>query len=297
MSYTEHRFRTADGPMLYYRSYGEGPRTIICLPGLTRNCKDFERLAEHLAPNYRVITPDLRGRGQSEWDPKMARYVPPTYVRDVWGLLDELGIYEVTVIGTSLGGLMAMIMSDQNASRLRGVVMNDVGPEIPPEAIVRILAYVGSTPSQPDWKAAAERVQENYGIAFPDRDEAFWDDQVRLAWREEPDGTVTPDHDPAIGAALLKVAKAARFLGWLQKLGVKRMKGVNLDRWDDFRQMSMPVLLLQGELSDILTSEIVGRMQAVKPDLQVTVVPACGHAPTLDEPEARAAIDAFLDRL
>ncbi len=294
MTASEHHYTSHDGLDLFCREYGEGPDTVICLPGLTRNSKDFERLAEHLADRWRVLTPDLRGRGQSARDPNWKQYLPPTYVKDTWTLMDTLGLESAAIIGTSLGGLMAMIMADQQPQRLRGVVMNDVGPEVAPAALARILEYAGRTPPQPDWAAAADMTRQNYEIAYPDEDEAFWDRQARLAWRELDDGRVAPDYDPAIGDALRHVAKSMWLVRLLQKFGIRRLKGLNLSPWDNFRQMNMPVLLLEGGISDIVTPETIGRMKAIKPDLEVVEVPGRGHAPTLDEPEARAAIDRFL---
>lgn len=297
MSTAEHRITTFDGLSLYCRDYGAGADVVLCLHGLTRNSKDFASLAQHLAERRRVLAPDMRGRGKSERDPNWPQYLPPTYVRDVWSLLDSLGVERVAVIGTSMGGLMAMIMADQQPERLRGVVLNDVGPEVPPEAVGRILEYVGRIPAQPDWEAAVRTVRENYGLAYPEADDAFWAHQARLAWRERPDGTVVPDHDPAIGDALRQAGKSAPFLRFLQRLGMRRVKGVNLDPWDNFRAMTMPVLVLRGEHSDVLTAEILAKMRRGKPKLRTVTVPGVGHAPTLDEPAAREAIDDFLEGL
>jgi len=298
MSYTEHHYRSEDGLSLYYRNYGSGDDVVICLPGLTRNSKDFEDLAGHLSTRWRVISPDLRGRGRSDHDPKPSHYFAGTYVRDVWTLLDGLGIRNFAIIGTSLGGLMAMIMADQQADRLRGVVLNDIGPEFPPDAVARILQYVGRTPPAPDWNTAATLIQEKYGLAFPGLGDDFWQNFVRLSYRENEEGHPEPDMDRAIGDALRRAHGALKFLQWLRRLGLKRrVAGVNIDSWDSFRAMVMPCLLLRGELSDVLTKEMTDRMQSVKPDLETVTVPERGHAPLLDEPVARSAIDSFLGRL
>jgi len=297
LSYREHRYKSRDGLSLYYREYGGGDDVVLCLHGLTRNCKDFEGLAGHLAGKYRIITPDLRGRGQSDLDPKWKQYLPPTYVRDIWGLLDELDVSSVTVIGTSLGGLMAMIMADQQPQRLRGVVLNDVGPEVPPAAIARILQYAGRTPPQENWAAAQATVRENYGLSYPDEDEDFWNHQTHLGWIERADGRVEPDCDPAIGDALRHAAKSAGLVRLLQRLGIRRLRGINLDPWESFRAMTMPVLVLRGELSDVLPPRTLEAMQTVKANLKVATIPGRGHAPTLDEAAARDAIDRFLATL
>lgn len=297
MSFTSHHYTSFDGLSLHYREYGAGDDVVLCLPGLTRNCKDFEDIAEHLSDRWRVLTPDLRGRGESDRDPQWKQYLPPTYVRDAWTLLDTLGIQRVVILGTSLGGLMSMIMADQQPERLRGVIINDVGPEVNPDAIARIAAYVGATPPQPDWAAATRMAEANYALAYPDADEAFWQHQARVAWRERDDGMIEPDYDPAIGDAMRHALKSIRLLTWLQRLGIKRLKGLNLDNWDNFRAMTMPCLLLRGELSDVITPDTVRRMKSIKPDLELVPVPGRGHVPLLTEPEAQAAIDGFLGKL
>ena len=302
MTFTEHRFESSDGLSLYCRSYGSGRDVAVCLPGLTRNSKDFEDLAEHLAGHaqrpWRVLSPDLRGRGRSDHDPKPANYHPGTYARDVWTLLDGLGIRRFALIGTSLGGLVSLVMADQQPDRLRGIVLNDMGPETPPEAVARILQYVGRTPPASDWEAAIADARANYGHALPGVPDDFWPRYVRRFWVEDDSGRPVPDIDPAIGDALRRAYKAARVLRWLRRLRlVRRIAGVPLDTWDAFDAATMPCLLLHGELSDVLTGEIVRRMQARKPHLQVVDVPDRGHAPLLNEPAALAAIDSFLSRL
>lgn len=295
MSFTGHHYRSRDGLSLYYRSYGCGNKVVLCLPGLTRNCKDFEDLAEHLAEQWRVISPDLRGRGQSGWDPKPAHYHLGTYVRDVWKLLDELAIERVVVIGTSLGGLIAMAMAGQQAQRLRGVVLNDIGPEVPPAAVTRILQYAGRTPPAEDWKAAAAQARQAYGLSYPNMPEDFWLAYIQLSYRENAAGRLEPDMDPAIGGVLRKPPAGLQWLQWLRRHGLmRRLGGISIDPWDSFRALTMPCLLLHGALSDVLTGDIVQRMQAVKPGLEVVTVPERGHTPLLDEAIALAAIDRFL---
>ncbi|MGH8033804.1 MAG: alpha/beta fold hydrolase [Lysobacterales bacterium] len=298
MSYTEHHFRSDDGLGLYYRSYGSGQNTLLCLPGLTRNCKDFEELAEHLAAQWRVITPDVRGRGQSDRDPNPAKYHPGTYVRDTWKLLDELGLDRVAIIGTSLGGLMAMIMADQQPRRLIGLVLNDIGPELPPAAITRILLYAGRTSPVGDWEAAAAQMKQSYGLAYRDMPDEFWIRLARMCYRSNAHGELEPDVDPAIGESLRKAQTLMSVLRTLRRLGLKRrVAGVNIDQWDSFRAVTMPCLLLRGALSDVLTVEIALRMHTMKPEMELVAVTGRGHAPLLNEPEARRAIDRFLNRL
>lgn len=297
MNYTEHRFTSFDKLSLYYRSYGEGDNVALCLPGLTRNSNDFVGIASHLSDRWRVITPDLRGRGHSDYDPNWEQYTPLTYVRDAFTLMDKLGIQRWVNIGTSLGGLMTMLMAGQQPNRLRGAILNDVGPEITPEALERIATYVGSTPAQLDWATASKMAEKNYALAYPDADEAFWLEQAKAAWRERDDGMIEPAYDPNIGNVFRDAVKAIARWRLLRRFGIGPKRPPALSFWDDFDQLNMPCLLLRGDLSDVISPEIVERMKQEKPDLEVLNVPRVGHVPTLIEPESLQAIDPFLERL
>jgi len=298
MSHSEHHYKSRDGLSLYYRQYGSGEKAVLCLHGLTRNSKDFHPLAEHLSGRYCVISVDIRGRGQSARDTRSIRYNPGQYVKDAWQLLDHLQIPEAAVIGTSLGGLMAMIMADQQPQRLRGVVLNDIGPEVPIAAVQRIMSYAGRYPPAQNWEEAALQVKGAYEIALPDMPMEFWHEFVKLSYRENADGKPEPDMDPAIGKALREPPAVLKWLQWMNRRGwVKKVAGVYINPWDSFRAVTMPCLLVHGAISDVLTDDIVSRMQQAQPHVQVVKVPGRGHAPLLDEPEAVAAIDAFLDGL
>jgi pimeloyl-ACP methyl ester carboxylesterase len=274
-------WRSHDGLQLFYRDAGPHNEAtpILCLPGLTRNSRDFTQFAAHLAASRRVICPDLRGRGSSEHDPEWRNYQPLTYVADTWQLLDELGIQRVVVIGTSLGGLMAMIMAAQQPVRLAGVVLNDVGPEIAPEGLARIRAYAGKLPPVTNWTEAAAQVREVYGLALPGLDQAAWLAYARQSFRENAEGIPQLDYDPAIGLAIQEVS------------------GEPADPWPLFRALTMPALALRGELSDILAPATLARMQQEKPDLVAVTVANRGHVPLLDEPDSLAAIETFLATL
>lgn len=272
-------YESQDGLTLYYRDFGSGkPGTpIICLPGLTRNSRDFEDLALYLGERRRVLTPDLRGRGFSEHDPEWRNYHPGTYVQDTWTLLDQLGIDDIIVIGTSLGGLCAMAMSAQQPQRISGVVMNDIGPEINPAGIERVQAYTGRVPDVGSWAEAAAQTREIYGDWLPGLSDEDWQKMAWRAYREDDDGIPRLDIDNNIGEAV-------------RKLGPQ--KG---DPWALFDSLKdTPVLLLWGVMSDILTRDIIDKMQARKPDMQVAAVEHRGHVPLLDEKECIEAIDAFL---
>lgn len=297
-AFVEHHYRSFDGLNLYYREYGNGPDTVLCLHGLTRNSRDFHALASRLAGRFRVLAPDVRGRGRSDRDPRPRRYHPGTYVRDVWRLLRHAGVRETTVIGTSMGGLMGLIMAEQRPRRIRGLVLNDIGPEVPSEAVQRIMSYAGLVPTAADWDEAAELTRATYEVAYPDMPESFWLEYARLGWAENGEGRPAPDVDPAVGEMLRHPPRAARLANWLRKAGlVKRLGGVALDPWEAFRALTVPCLVLRGTLSDVLTAEIVDRMLEVRPETEAVAIPNRGHTPLLDEPEAVRAIDRFLDRI
>lgn len=283
---SEHYYKSHDGLELFYRDYSPGNASdrsaipAICLPGLTRNSRDFDELATTLATHRRVLTPDLRGRGFSEHDAEWRNYHPGTYVRDTWTLLDSLGIDRVIVIGTSLGGLMAMLMAHQNPKRLAGVVMNDVGPEIAPEGLARIMAYAGLLPSVANWNDAIAQTREIYAQAWPGLGADEWDKMARRAYRENADGVPVQDIDRNIGRAIREVGPQTG------------------DPWQLFDALrATPTLLLHGAISDILTPPIIDRMLVRKPDLQVVHVPDRGHVPILNEKESVSALDRFIGEL
>jgi pimeloyl-ACP methyl ester carboxylesterase len=295
MNYKEHRYNSHEGLSLYYREYGQGEQTIICLPGLTRNSKDFHEIASHLSSNYRVLCSDLRGRGQSDHDPKWKNYHPGTYVKDIWKLLDEMGISNIIILGTSLGGLMAMIMAEQRPEHVKAVIMNDIGPQIDPSGYKRILSYAGRQNVVTNWQEAAQQCSDTYALAIPDMPMSFWAEYARRNFAEDKNGMPVSESDPNIGEAIRNSVKFTTWLKCLRKWGIlRKIDGVMIDPWDSFKTMSMPCLVIRGELSDILSEEIVDMMHSVKPDLQRATIPKRGHVPLLDEAESIHAIDSFL---
>jgi len=275
-------FTSHDGLNLYYRDFGsENAGTpVICLPGLTRNSRDFDDLANYLSDRRRVITCDFRGRGFSDYDENWENYHPLTYVNDTWALLDHLGIDNTIVVGTSLGGLCAMVMAATNGDRLAGVVMNDIGPEINPAGIARVQEYTGRVPPVASWDDAVKQCRTIYGEWLPGLSDEGWDRLARCGYRENEQGVPRLDMDPGIGEAVRKVGP---------------QKG---DPWALFDALAdKPVTLLWGVMSDILTKDIINKMTARKPDIDVVGVPNRGHVPLLDEPECITAIDAFLERV
>ena len=275
-NYRSRRFTCQDGLSLHFRDYGPvgSPATpVLCLPGLTRNSHDFHRLAGRLSADRRIICPDYRGRGLSQHDPDWRRYLPPTYLSDADQLLTALNLHRVIVIGTSLGGILAMGFAVAKPTRLAGVILNDVGPEIGMMGLARILTYIGRDDPQPDWAAAERRTRQ----IFPDviATDDTWKEITRGTFREGEDGILHVSWDVNI------VKPFSR-------------RRPTPDLWPLFRALRhVPTLALRGEKSDVLAAETLQRMAEANSALQTVTVPGVGHVPTLEEPESRAALERF----
>lgn len=278
-------YTSENGLKLYAKSYGpkDAPLTVLCMHGLTRNHKDFEPMIAALGDRWRFIAVDVRGRGQSEYDPEPKNYSPQTYVEDMARLLDHLGLKQVALIGTSMGGLMSMLMMRTMPERVRGVVLNDIGPAIEKAGLTRIGSYVGNTAPVLDWNDAAEAVASIQSAAFPDATQDDWVAFARRTYKRLDNGQIQLDYDPDI-ALSLKNIKAGPFVKFVM--------------WRLFRKMyATPLLVVRGGISDILSAETAARMVTRHPNATDVNVPRVGHAPILDEPEAVQAIDAFLTKL
>jgi pimeloyl-ACP methyl ester carboxylesterase len=287
--YREQRWTSPDGLELYCRihdppaSGGRSARralTVLCLPGLTRNSRDFEALAPHLAACYRVVCPDLRGRGFSARDPQWQNYHPGTYLGDLQRLIQVLDLERVAIVGTSLGGLLGMMLGAMVPEYVAGLVLNDVGPEIDPKGIERIKSYTGLLPPVSTWDDAIQQYRAVNGNAWPGLSDETWSRLVRRSYRADASGTPVQDCDPRVGDALRAAPPAPGAL------------------WPVFARLGcIPMLVIRGAHSDILSVSTVERMQRERPDLEQVTVGNRGHAPLLDEPEALTAIDRFLSRL
>lgn len=280
--YEDIYYQSGDGLRLYARDYTHSsPRaTILCMHGLTRNSADFAGIADHLAPHYRLIVVEQRGRGNSAWDSNPSNYQPAVYVQDMFTLLDHLGLEKVVLMGTSLGGLMSMIMVLMQPQRFSAVIMNDIGPVINPAGLERIKDYVGKSVSVSSWEDAVAQQKDVNGKEFPDFSDAQWLEFARALYRENDEGVPVLAYDPAISKPMNEAQDEA----------------VPPDLWPAFEAMKpLPVLLIRGVLSDILAPECVAEMRSRKPDLVVAEIPARGHAPILDEPASIGAIDPFLE--
>lgn len=284
-AFTEHYFTAPDGIKTYYRKYAPtGPRTgahVLCMHGLTRNSRDFEDVSPHIAAQgHPVIAIDTRGRAKSDYDPNPANYHPGTYVQDVIGLLDQEDIKETVCIGTSMGGLMTMILAASGPSRVLGAVINDIGPELDPVGLGRIQGYVGGGSSFKSWGEAGEATRAINGVAFPkETGEAFWIAFAKRICRETETGDIVLDYDKAIAQP------------------VKDGDVAPPDLWPFFNALAAkPLLLIRGAITDLLNMQTVDKMKAACPQMIHVDVPHIGHAPLLSEPEARSAIDTFLSQ-
>jgi pimeloyl-ACP methyl ester carboxylesterase len=272
-----------DGLRLHYRDYpGPADRPpILCLPGLTRNARDYHDLARRLSPDWRVIAIDLRGRGDSGYAKDPMSYVPLTYVQDVEALLRELDVARYVAFGTSLGGIVAMLLAGTARERLAGLVLNDVGPEISPEGLSRIRSYVGKSNTWPTWLHAARAVAEANESVYPDFQLEDWLAMAKRLYRLNSAGRIVLDYD-------MKIAEPFRVPG----------NEAGPDMWRALEGLkTVPTLLVRGATSDVLAANVAERMAGVLEQGDLLTIPATGHAPTLDEPEAIAAIDRLLARI
>lgn len=282
-AWQDRYYTSGDGLRLYYRDYaspGSSRVPVLCLPGLTRNSRDFETVAPRIAQGRRVLCADLRGRGRSQHDPAWQNYHPGTYLADLAQLLAHAGVERVVLLGTSLGGILSMLISATQPRVVAGVVLNDVGPEVAPEGLQRIATYVGRHTPVASWVEAAEQVRNTYGLALPGLGDDEWLAFARRSY-SEVDGVPRLDMDPMIGEAVRAAPAAAA-----------------PDLWPLFAALKpVPTLAIRGEISDVLSVQTFDRMAAEKPDLERLTVPGRGHPPLLDEPECVAAIDSFLASL
>jgi len=285
--YEDGWWQSPDGLKLHYRDYPGGPGAagrppLLCVPGLTRNARDFEALAERLSPGWRVICVDLRGRGESAVAPDSSSYALPAYLQDIDALFAALGLERVVLIGTSLGGLIAMLMALAGPDRLAGVLLNDIGPVLDAGGLGRIRSYVGRNASWPTWLHAARGIAEMQADVFPRYELEDWLGMAKRVCRLTSAGRIVFDYDMRIAEPIREApADAPPF-----------------DLWPAFEALAgRPATLLRGDRSDLLSVATAADMAARLPGLEAVTVPDVGHAPALDEPESTAAIDRLLERV
>lgn len=269
------RFRASDGAWLAYSDEGTG-QPLLCLPGLTRSMADFDYLVPHLPP-LRLIRMDYRGRGASDWT-GATTYTVAQEAKDALALLDHLGVAKAAILGTSRGGLIGMLLGATARDRVAGLILNDVGPEIARDGLSRIFDYVGRNPAGRTIDGYAERLSRTPG--FPAVPSSRWLDEARKLAVETPEGLRIP-YDPALRDAFLAA-----------------FDGPPVDLWPLFDALAgLPLALIRGANSDLLTPETVAKMRARRPDMTVAEVPDRAHIPFLDEVESLALILDFLKRL
>ncbi len=230
---------------------------MLCLPGLARTGEDFRSLASRLPPGWRAICPDYRGRGRSDRDPRPARYHNDTYAGDCLELMDHLGVEHFAILGSSFGGWIAVTVAARLPDRVQGLVLNDIGPEVPRQAALQYMQFEGR-------RTSPERV------------------------------------DPAFSRQMRRAHRAAPLLGLLCRLGLMRYAAPAVKGYRDMflgLRAGLPILVLRGQRSGVLTAPSAADMQTLRPGLELVTVPDVGHAPRLDEPVSIAAIHAFLEKL
>lgn len=286
-AWRDHYWWSNDGVRLHARVYdpatqaGEDALPLLCIPGLTRNARDFDVLAPHLAQHRRVYALNLRGRGESGYAKDAMSYVPLTYAQDVIAMLADAGIERFATVGTSLGGLVTMLLAATQPGRLAAVVLNDVGPELNPAGLERIKGYVGQSASYPTWVHAARAIGVANADVYPKWGLEEWLVMAKRTHRLTREGRIVADYDS-------NIAQPFKLPGG--EAGV--------DLWPAFDALKgVPTLIVRGARSDILASDAAERMVARLPGARLVTVPDVGHAPTLDEPEAVTAIDGLLAEL
>lgn len=269
-------FHAPDGTRIFYTDDGEG-RPVVALAGLTRTGRDFDYVAPHL-DGVRLIRMDYRGRGRSAWaDP--GTYTVPTETGDVLALLDHLGLDRAAILGTSRGGLIAMTMAAVAKDRLSGVCLVDIGPEIAPEGLDAIKAYVGLNPTETSLEEAAD-MRARLLKGFVGVPASRWREEVKKHYAETPDG-LKITYDPALRQAFLAATESPP-----------------PDLWPLFDALEgLPLALIRGANSDLLTPATADEMARRRPDMIRVDVPGRGHVPFLDEPEALSALRAWLETL
>ncbi|WP_189621984.1 alpha/beta fold hydrolase [Novosphingobium colocasiae] len=283
-AYEDRFWSSRDGLKLHFRDYagGEGGKApVVCLPGLTRNARDFETLAERIAPERRVLCLDLRGRGDSEYAKDSTNYVPAQYIDDLLVLLDQEGIERFVSVGTSLGGLMTMGLALFQPDRIAGAVLNDIGPVLEAAGLERIRDYVGQGRSFPTWVHAARAMEESQAVAHPGQDLEFWLGIAKQRMTLGSNGRIVFDYDMKIAEPFAHFDTSAI-----------------PDMWPALDALAgRPLLFVRGALSDILSAATLDEMVRRAPGSEAVTLPDVGHTPTLSEPAAEAAIDRLLARL
>jgi pimeloyl-ACP methyl ester carboxylesterase len=280
LPYTDAWYWSLDGLRLHYRDYPgpAGRPAILCLPGLTRNARDFDVLAARLSPDWRVLCADLRGRGESAYAKDPLTYVPLSYLHDLGQLIADAGVERLIVIGTSLGGVLAILLAAADPGRIAGVVINDIGPVVEENGLARVRANVLRGGSWPTWLHAARDLAARNAAIFPRWKIEDWLVFAHRVGRISNAGRIVVDFDPRIAEPFrLPAAEAGH------------------DLWGAYAALAeLPLLTIRGGLSDILSPATLKAMAQRNPKSRTLTLAHIGHAPTLDEAASVKAIDQFL---
>lgn len=283
---TDRYFWTADNVRLHYLDFAgddAGRPVLLCLPGLTRNARDFHMFGQRFAPRFRVLALSFRGRGDSGYAFDPLTYVPATYVQDVVQLMDEADARRFVIVGTSLGGIIGMLLTAAHGARVAGLVLNDCAPRLEAAGLGRIRQTVGRGDNWRSWLIAAREIARLHGAIYPDWTLEDWLPHAKRLCRLSREGRITWDYDPEITATLeLAEAESDKVEPalWAALAGCR----------------GRPLLSLRGELSDVITAATQAEMQARLPEMALATIPRVGHAPMLSELESIAALDNFLRR-
>lgn len=283
--FSEHTYSAQDGLQLYYRDYDTAPpgkTPVVCLPGLTRNAKDFHDIARHLAGERRVIALDMRGRGKSAYDPDWRNYTVPREVGDILACLAVARIHQAVFLGTSRGGIQTFGMTAARPTAIKAAILVDIGPTIDPRGIQRISHYmVDEKVEYHQWDEAVTALKRIDKGQVENLSDEGWMTYARKIFIEK-NGVITSDYDPNLTKS---------FSGDTGDVSA-------IDLWDHFRALTrVPILILRGENSDLLSEETFGKMQTEAPEMMAVTIKDRGHVPFLDEPECITAIDEFLSHV
>jgi pimeloyl-ACP methyl ester carboxylesterase len=254
----------------------DNPRVLVCVHGLTRCARDFDFLSRDLSARYRVVCPDVAGRGDSDWLTNPNEYQVPTYVADMVTLLARLDVETVDWVGTSLGGLVGMALAALPGSPITRLVLNDVGPVVTRASIARIASYVGKWPPLPTM-GAAEIYVRSVSASFGPHSDAEWRFLTEHVVREKPDGSLRMHYDPSISVPF-----------------TAPLPDHDPEQWDLYDKIRCPTMVLRGERSDLLTRDTASEMSRRGPRAKVAEIAGVGHAPTLIHEEQIRLVREFL---
>lgn len=280
--------QSADGLKLHAKVIGPNDSTalpVLCLPGLTRTTDDFDDIARAIATSpstpRKVVAIDYRGRGLSDYDPDPAKYAVPVELGDVLAIAASLGISRAILLGTSRGGLISMAMAAAQPKLLAGVILNDIGPALEIDGLMKIKGYIANPPPRKTWNEAAHGLKELFGTVFPSLTDDEWTAWARRAFREKAGGGLERTYD-------LKISHTLDGLDPSNPLP---------QVWELFDAMAgVPLMLIHGALSDLLSVQGVKDMVTRRPDIDLVTVADQGHAPLLADKPTMDRIVAFCER-